>query len=348
MYSVYGIGNPLLDMIVHADFRIVEEMHVKPGTMNLIDRDQMQKLLQFFSISDCLVDVASLQDVPLSSPKAVQVPGGSCANTIRGIAWLSSFHHVDPPVYCGSVGQDSYGKKYMSCLERFGVHLWISQKAHPTGVSIIIVTPDFERTMFTFLGACREFQQNDISRKYLKLSKCLHVTGYMWDTKNQEKAVKQGVEYAHEFGLTISFDLADPFVVTRNRTEFLEWIPGTVDILLGNRDELELLVGKQNRDKDTIGRAGRLAETVVMKVGREGSYVAHDGTIEKIPGKFVAAVDTTGAGDSFAAGFLFGILTGKSPQSAASLANYLAAEIVAVEGCDFDQVKWEELPVNDF
>ena len=134
--------------------------------------------------------------------------------------------------------------------------------------------------------------------------------------------------------ITIAFDLADPFAVRRYAEQFRSWIPGHVDVLFGNRDEFALLTGS-TCDEDCVSDAAKLAPMVVMKMGAKGCFVAWDGRQEAVPGVRVKAVDTTGAGDAFAAGFLHGRLEGASPIECATLANAVAARVVSVEGCSY-------------
>ncbi len=190
--------------------------------------------------------------------------------------------------------------------------------------------------MNTFLGACRDFNVDDLDLGRLAASQVLYLTGYLWDTENQRRAADRAAEFARAEGrgITIAFDLADPFAVRRYAEKLVAWIPGRVDVLFGNRDELALLTGS-SCDEDCVGQAMRLAPVVVMKTGDKGCVVGHDGKHEHVPGVPVKVVDTTGAGDAFAAGFLYGRLLGISPIQSARLANAVAARIVSVEGCTY-------------
>ncbi len=322
MYSVFGLGNPLLDFIAEGEFALIEALHTRPGTMNLVTLEEMKKVLDL---------VNSYRNIP----------GGSAANTTRGIAWLSRVKPVLPPVYCGAVGQDAIGRQYGEILSRSGVESRLVNKDALTGCSVIIVTPDQERTMFTFLGACRKYLVQDLDLQALGRSQYLYVCGYMWDTDNQKRAVAKAVEWARLKSVTVVFDLADPFVVQRYREEFQSWITSGVDILLGNREEIQLMLGKSEDapiDEPLIRLAGEMARLVVMKIGADGCWVNEEGSVCHVPAYSVRAVDTTGAGDSFASGLLYGLLRGLSPVSAARLANRMAAASVTVVGCDFNSL----------
>ncbi|HEC62103.1 MAG TPA: adenosine kinase [bacterium] len=291
--------------------------------MNLVTLEEMKKVLD-------LVDSYR------------NIPGGSAANTTRGIAWLSGVRTVLPPVYSGAIGKDAIGQQYWEMLSRSGVESRLVKKDALTGCSVIIVTPDHERTMFTFLGACRKYRAQDLDLQALERSQYLYVCGYMWDTENQKQAVAKAVERARSKSVAVVFDLADPFVVQRYREEFRPWISSGVDILLGNREEIQLMVGKLEEDALSdellIRLSGEMAMLVVMKIGEDGCWVNAGGSICHVPAYSVQAVDTTGAGDSFASGFLYGLLRGLSPVSAARLANRMAAGSVTVIGCDFNSL----------
>ncbi len=327
MFSIYGIGNPLMDYIAYAEYDLVESMGVTPGTMNLINRQQREDLLEKIS-------------------RYYMIPGGSCANTIRGVAWLSAADPVAPLIYAGAVGPDDVGDCYISQLQELGVHTHISvKKSTETGVSTIIVTPDCERTMFTYLGACREFGKEDLDLGLIDKAEYLHITGYMWDTESQKQATLTAISRAEAAGICISFDLADPFAVKRYRDDFLHWIPKKVHILFGNREEIALMLDWEESEDDEglIRKTEYLAPLVIMKVGAKGCYVNEGGEITYSPGKVVNAVDTTGAGDFFASGFLFNMLKKRGIKASADLANAFGAAVVTVEGCSLDNLNQRDI-----
>ena len=334
MYSVYGVENPLMDIIAHVDYGFLGRFKKQPGTMHLVDHAEVEALL------------AEL-------PSQRTMPGGSAANTARGLAWLSSAsgsrfldsfprigrNGVDPhpaPVFNGAVGRDAIGDLFVERMTAAGVAASIVRKATPTGTSVILVTPDGERTMNTYLGACRDFETADLDLPRLAASRILYLTGYLWDTENQRSAAVRAVEVARESrrDALVAFDLADSFAVRRYGDAFRTWIPGNVDILFGNRDEIAILMGSKC-DEDCVSGAGSMAPLVVMKVGEKGCILGRKGKLDAVPGVPVELVDTTGAGDAFAAGFLYGVLQGAEPVESARLANAIASLIVGREGCDY-------------
>lgn len=324
VFSVFGVENPLMDIIAHVDRGFLERFAKQPGSMHLVEHDEIERLLG-------------------AIPSSRRLPGGSAANTARGIAALNSRNAaldavaLDAPVFNGSVGNDATGDDFQRSIERAGVVASLVRKELPTGVSLILVTPDGERTMNTHLGACRQFGPADLDLARLGCSRVLYMTGYLWDTEGQRKAAMAAVEAARagQRRILVAFDLADPFAVRRYGEAFRAWIPGTVDILFGNRDELAILTGGAC-DEDCVAAAAPLAPMVVMKVGAKGCIVGWEGRQRHVPGVPVRAVDTTGAGDAFAAGFLHGRLRGLDPVASAELANTIAAGVVAVEGCVYD------------
>ncbi|MEW5814137.1 MAG: adenosine kinase [Spirochaetota bacterium] len=325
MISVLGIENPLIDIIMHADYSVFKDLNAAPGTMNLVERSTVDKILSTRTPSTIL-------------------SGGSCSNTIRGLAWLiETSPSLEKPAFIGAVGDDQQGREYEKILIQHGVIPYLVKKCTQTGVSAIIVTPDHERTMFTYLGACRELSKEDVNDQVLKSAKYLHMTGYMWDTTNQEIVAHTSIKKARKKGIFISFDLADPFVVHRYGRKLKAWLPGKIDLLFANREELATITGITDGDETIIRTAGEISPLVVMKTGKDGCLILSDGVVERVPGEKVTPLDTTGAGDSFAAGFLYGLLTGKSPDRCGRLANRLASRIVTIDGCDYQKLDRNEI-----
>ena len=339
MYSVYGIGNPLMDVIGFESYEFRDSLGKPSGSMNLIDEKESKLLLAKLNTN---------------KKKLSMVAGGSCANTIRGLAWLENIKltkkHELPGsdfVYSGAVGNDELGKQYISLMNKYGIRTEIAEKNSITGSSIIIVTPDHERTMFTHLGACRQFSEHDIRFDILKESIFLYFLGFMWDTDFQKNAIKKAVDFARHAGVKVCFDLAGPFVVKRYREEFLSWLPGNIDILLGNREEFKSLAGIETGDRQILKKVKDLASVLVLKRGEDGCLIAEQASGNKdkplkftdVCGEMVEAKDTTGAGDAFSAGLLYGLLKGKGIVSAAEFANYLASRIVTMPGCDYEALE---------
>ncbi len=318
-HSVFGLENPLFDRVAAVSEEVVAATGAPKGTMNLVEHAQMYRVLELAG------DFRS-------------IPGGSAANTVRAVAALSRARPVLPPVYSGAVGSDPEGEEYGRILREQGVVTCLARKQQPTGCSVILVTPDRQRTMFTFLGACREYGPGDLDRELLARSRYLYLTGYMWDTENQRQAALLAGTTALAAGVRVAFDLADPFAVRRYRQQYLSWIPAHVEVLFGNREEFRLLLGEGLADAELAKAAGELAPQAVLKTGAEGCLVNSFGKVTRIAGFPVTPVDTTAAGDCFAAGYLYGQLQGFSPEGSARLANRLAAWVVTVIGCNLENL----------
>ena len=352
MYSVYGIGNPLMDIITFKDYAVLENLQKPPGSMNLIDADKAASILK-------MVRKTKDENREHGREEFKKVPGGSCANTIRGLAWIRKMRAIgklpgisssvtadsEGLVYSGAVGNDGMGEKYISLMKSYGIKMAAAKKNCASGSSIIIVTPDHERTMFTHLGACREFSADDINFGFLAESRYLYFLGFMWDTDSQKNAIKKAVDFAGKAGIKVCFDLAGPFVVKRYKNEFHSWLPGRIDILLGNREEFQALTDIRSDDREILSASSNMARILILKRGRNGCLVGeHDNTEEilqvtEAKGETVKTVDTTGAGDAFAAGLLYGLSAGRSILSSAKFANFLASQIVTVAGCDYEALE---------
>ncbi len=333
-FSIFAVENPLMDVIAHVDYDFLRRFGKQPGSMHLVDHDEVETLMR-------------------AVPSFRTMPGGSAANTARGVAWLSSpagrgvleeFGTLTPtgpgpaqPVFNGAVGQDPLGDQFVDRIREAGVSPSIVRKPTPTGTSVILVTPDGERTMNTYLGACRDFGPQDLDLSKLARSRILYLTGYLWDTAHQEAAARAAATARGERPerSILAFDLADSFAVRRSGDAFRSWIPGNVDVLFGNRDEIAILTGA-SCDEDCVREAARFAPLIVMKIGEKGCVIGQKGSYEVVPGVPVEVVDTTGAGDAFAAGFLFGMLLGAEPMLCARLANSIASRVVSREGCSYD------------
>ena len=333
-HSLFAVENPLMDIIAHVDAGLLDRFGKRPGTMHLVERGEIDALR------------AAIGEFRT-------VPGGSAANTARGVAWLAGADGrefvqevlgraaagapiVPQPAFNGAIGRDPTGDEFATRMDEANVRTSLVRKHTPTGTSVILVTPDGERTMNTFLGACRDFGPDDLDAALLADSQVLYLTGYLWDTDNQRAAAEKAAALAHANTrrVRVAFDLADPFAVERSGERFRDWIPRNVDILFGNRTELALLTGG-SCDDDCVREAAGSAPMIVMKTGADGCLVGWEGRVAAVPPAPARVVDTTGAGDAFAAGFLYGLMAGCDPVTAARLANALAARIVGVEGCTY-------------
>lgn len=311
---ICGIGNPLIDISVTVSQEDLESLGLHKGTMHLIDENRRNELLSY-----------------LSQCEKIYSCGGSCPNTIITTSAFGIHSSLS-----GMVGNDEFGHIYKKTLQKHSVidHIGFCDK--PTGSSIILISEDSERTMNTFLGANRVFGPEHIHEDSIKNSKYLYFTGYMWDTPSQKAAIVKSIEIAKENGTKIVFDIADPFAVSRNREVFLELIDTSADIVFANNEEARILF--DNYDAYECAKSmGKLCDIAIVKNGKQGSFINDQSEILSIPVKGKDPVDTTGAGDIYAAGFLIGLCQNRDLYSCGLLASFLAGEIIGQRGAQFSE-----------
>ena len=319
---VYGIGNPLIDVLVGVSDDELKDLGLYKGTMNLISLDKRLELTEF-----------------IKTKKPSFSCGGSCPNTVITLSALG----VETTL-AGKVGTDEYGTIYRDRLQSLGVrdNLAVSQ-ANVTGSSIILITPDSERTMNTYLGANRDFCPDDVIESEVARADFFQFTGYMWDTKNQMEAIRKTLDIARRNNVVVSFDIADPFAVGRYHDAFLELIENHCDIVFANKEEARMLF--DNYDPYGCCKSmGKLCETAIVKNGKKGSFISYRRRIYEIPVQGPETpVDTTGAGDTYAAGFLYGLCNGMDVERSGNVASALAGQIIKQVGAQFSEEKIPDL-----
>ena len=319
---VYGIGNPLIDIIVSVEEQDILDLGIHKGTMALINKNRMTELLSLSKIKETTYSC-----------------GGSCPNTIIALAALG----VNTTL-AGKIGKDENGEIYTSKLRELNIEdeLEVTDK-EATGSTVILITPDSERSMNTFLGANRLYEASDVHEESVAKADFFHFTGYMWDTLSQQQAITKALEIAKTNSTIVSFDIADPFAVGRYRETFLKLIKDHCNIVFANREEARILF--DNYDPYECCRSmGKLCETAIVKNGKKGSYISHKGTIFTIPVKGpVVPIDTTGAGDVYAAGFLYGRCKNFSIEDSGFIASILAGAIITQRGAQFNKKQIAEL-----
>ena len=313
MASVYGIGNPLIDCLSRVTEKELEMLSLNKGTMLLVDQEKRKEIL----------DLIKNRDTSYSC-------GGSCPNTMVTLRMLG----IDTAL-AGGIGKDEEGRIYRERLAESGVRDELVSFDCPTGTSIILLTDDRERTMNTFLGANRLFDSDYINEETASNADLFYFTGYMWDTESQRRAVRKTLGICRERKITVAFDIADPFAVARYRDDFLDMIANDASIVFANSEEARFLF--DNYDAYECCRSmGKLAPVAIVKNGRKGSYISDHGKISLIPLYGSSSpVDTTGAGDTYAAGFLYGYLKGYGTERSGRMASYLAGEIISRIGAQF-------------
>lgn len=320
-YDVLGIGNAIFDVLVQTDEGFLAAHQMTKGGMALID------------------EARALAVYKAMGP-ATEMSGGSAANTIVGIAGLGA-----RAAYVGKVKDDQIGKLYSHDIRAAGVSFTTPAAigGPATGCSYILVTPDGERTMNTYLGAAQDLTPDDIDPAEIAASAMVYLEGYLWDPKSAKEAFLKASKIAHGANRQVALTLSDAFCVDRYRDEFLELMrSGTVDTIFANESELHALY--QTSDFDTA--LGQLRDDVKLGVvtrSEKGCVVASKDGVVAVPAFPIdRLVDTTGAGDLFAAGFLFGLVRGVGHHDCGRLGALAAAEVIQHIGAR-PQVSLKEL-----
>jgi len=308
-YDIFGLGNPLIDIILHVEDRFMAQLRLEKGSMNLVDTVRQKEIL----------------DKAAGNPKTTTL-GGSCANTMVMAAQLGA-----KVAYGGKIGNDDLGIDYEHQLIRSGVDSYLAKGAGVTGSTIILVNPDAERTMNTHLGMCTSFSKDDLCPDGIRDSHYLYVTGYLWDTPVQQEAVIAALEIAKSANVRIAFSLSDFFCVERHKDKFQLLIDDYVDILFCNEQEAGFMTGENLAEKQ-LQKLSESVSHVVLTMGKKGSMIQSQGRATQIDPIPIEAVDTTGAGDSYAAGYLYGITQGYDIKKSGRLGAFCAATIVSQIG----------------
>ena len=322
---IYGIGNPLIDIIINAKDKDLNNLGLDKGVMHLVEEKRQKEILSYFN-----------ELMPTYHP------GGSAPNTLLACSAFGI-----NALITGKIGNDKFGEIYIEQAERFGVIPALVQGDGPTGSSIIIVTPDGERTMNTHLGMCRHFSKDDLNIEKLSRSRFLYFTGYMWDTDSQKTAIKTAINFAKKNKIKIIFDVADPFVVKRNQEEFLQIIEKDIDIVFTNKSELEILFNTEDYNISS-SMLGKLVNIAGIKLGKKGSIVVENNTKTLLPPRPIIAKDSTGAGDMYAAGFISSLCKDLEPIEAGKIGAFVAEEIIQQTGAQLNLNKIKELSLTLF
>lgn len=310
-YGVAAVGNALVDVLsqVSEDFLSNQSATygIEKGTMALIEQSRA-------------VEIYS------QMPKGVETSGGSAANTMAGFASFGG-----KGAFIGKVADDALGKIYAADMHKIGVRYDTQPLilGASTGRCMIMVTPDAQRTMNTFLGASVELSPNDIDRTIISESMVTYLEGYLFDKPLAKQAFATAAEYAHDAGRRVALTLSDPFCVGRHRDDFLALVETHIDILFANEDEIKSLFQKDSFDEAASAISNHV-EIAVLTRSEKGAVILSKGKRIEIAAVPVAKViDTTGAGDQYAAGFLYGFTQGKSLEECGKLGAIAAAEVIS-------------------
>jgi len=323
-YDVYGIGNALVDMEFEVSDEFLAEQNIEKGLMTLIEEDHQHQLLKNLKDRFGLIKRAG---------------GGSAANSIVAASQLGG-----KTFYACKVADDESGDFYMRDLHAAGVTTKLDQVKGDgvTGKCLVMVTPDAERTMNTFLGVTADFSDGELHLDDLKQSKYLYIEGYLVTSDVSRKAAIEARKIAAVNGVKTAFTFSDPAMVSYFKAGVGEIIGDGVDVLFCNEEEAQLYSGADNLDA-SIKALSKIANKIVLTQGSEGALVITDGKRTNIEASPVEAIDTNGAGDMFAGAFMYGLTQGFSDRDAGMLASETAARTVATFGARLEKAVLQEV-----
>jgi sugar/nucleoside kinase (ribokinase family) len=308
-FDVIGIGNAIVDVLAHAEEAKLSELGLKKGAMTLVDATEAEALYRHMG-------------------PGIECSGGSAANTIAGIASLGG-----RAAFIGKVKSDQLGQVFRHDLQSLGVHFETPAAAQgaATARCLIFMTPDAQRTMQTYLGACVELGPEDVDPRLIAAAKVTYLEGYLWDPPRAMEAFLKACEIAHASGRKVALSLSDAFCVNRHRTEFRELVAGHVDILFANEQEIMALYQSRNFDAALQAVRGN-CEIACLTRSARGSVVLRGTEVHVIDAAPASVVDTTGAGDLYASGFLFSYTRGHDLARCGQLASLCAAKVISQIG----------------
>ena len=284
-YDVFGLGNALVDILALVDDDFVAKQELGKGSMTLVDAERQGALLN-----------------DLEGTELKLRSGGSAANTMIAVAQSGG-----TGFYTGKIAKDTHGEFYRQDLQEAGVHFDVNpaEGKGPTGTSLILTTPDAERTMCTNLGVSALLEPQDLELDQLAKSKIAYIEGYLWTGDTQREAVVAVMEAAKKQGIPVAFTYSDMFLVELFGDDFKRVTKELCDVVFCNADEIRHFLGSESLD-ECMQELSKMVDTAFVTDGPNGCYVLHGGETRKVDGFSAKAVDTVGAGDAFAGGALYG------------------------------------------
>ncbi|MGH6943359.1 MAG: adenosine kinase [Geminicoccaceae bacterium] len=313
--DVLGLGNAIVDVVASADDRLLERLGLTKGAMHLVELDRIAELYAAMG-------------------PAVEISGGSCANTMAALASLGA-----KVAYVGKVRRDQLGEVFAHDIRATGVEFRTPplQSGPATARCLILVTPDAQRTMSTYLGACVELGPDDVDEEQVSGAKVVYLEGYLWDRPGAKAACLKAAELAHRHGRQVALTLSDPFCVDRWREEFTDLIDRHVDVLIANEVEVTSLY-RVNDFELALEEARRHCRLAALTRSAEGSVLVAGDRVQRIGAAPVGrVVDSTGAGDLYAAGLLYGLTRDWPLEACGRLASLTAGRILTQYGARAEQ-----------
>jgi sugar/nucleoside kinase (ribokinase family) len=306
-FDVLGVGNAIVDVLAHADDAFLQSQGLVKGTMALIDEARAHTLYDAMG-------------------QGIEASGGSAANTLAGIASLGG-----RAAFIGKCRDDQLGEVFAHDIRAVGVHFdtAAAKQGAATARCLVLVTPDAQRTMNTFLGAAVGLGPDDIDESLVARSKLTYTEGYLWDPPAAKEAILKAWHAAQRAGAKRSLSLSDPFCVERHRSEFLELIDRHVDVLFANEHEICAMYETETFDEAVRAVRGRCDIAALTRSDKGSIVLVGDDTYEVAVEPIDEVVDTTGAGDLYAAGFLHGLTQGLPPARCGRLGAICAAEVIS-------------------
>ena len=300
--KVLGIGNAIVDVLCKVDEKFLTENSLTKSTMKLIDEKEFKGLISNLTINET-------------------ISGGSVANSIVGLSQLGN-----EVGFIGKVKDDNLGQKYEEGLKKENVNYLYSKKNEllPTGTCLILITPDSERTMCTFLGTAGKINDKDIDEKIVKKSEITFLEGYLWDEGEPKKAFDKAINHSNK----VAMSLSDLFCVERHKNHFLELVKHKLDIVFANEQEILSLISSTSFD-DILAFGNQLQKHIVITRGDKGAIAVIDGKVTECKSKKnLNIVDLTGAGDLFAAGYLHGLINNLNVEECLAKGTELSSVII--------------------
>ncbi len=308
--KILGIGNAIVDVICKVDDEFITKNNLTKGLMKLIfDQIEFSNLLSNLKIEKT-------------------ISGGSVANSIVGLSQLG-----DKVGFIGKISNDNFGVKYEEGLKKEKVIFFYRKKKEllPTGTCLILITPDSERTMCTFLGTAGKISKNDLDEKAIKKSDLVFLEGYLWDEGDPKEAFEKAINLANKTAMSLS----DKFCVDRHKSNFLNLVKNKLDLVFANEGEIMSLIGAKNFD-EVISFGKEIKKHLVITRGEKGAISIHKNEIEEIDAKKdLKVVDLTGAGDLFASGYLHGFINNLSQKECLIKATEMSSKIIQQIGARF-------------
>lgn len=321
MDKIIGMGNALVDVLATLDNdETLSQMELPKGSMQLIDETKLQQINKKFATLDTHI-----------------ATGGSAGNTIIALACLGA-----ETGFIGKIGNDEYGRFFKENYQKNGVEGKLLTCDLPSGVASTFISPDGERTFGTHLGAASSLKAEELTLELFKGYTYLYIEGYL---VQDHTMILRAIELAKEAGLQVCLDMASYNIVENDLDFFTMLINKYVDIVFANEEEAKAFTGKEA--KEALSEIAQMCSIAIVKLGAKGSYIkkgTEEIRVQAVPVE--KAIDTTGAGDYFAAGFLYGLICGYSLEKCASIGSILSANIIQVIGANMPKERWDEIKLN--